>query len=164
MKLTRILVPTDLSPASLSALEYAGELARPFNAEVVVLFVVEPIVYATPSDLYGAAADLGTVLQEQERSGRAQLLKIQARYRKKLPKLRAVQQTGTPYLVITTAAKKLKADMIVMSTHGRTGLSHLFLGSVAEKIVRTSPCPVLTVRAGAKAARATSKRGKHRKS
>lgn len=150
MKLQRILVPTDLSAASLAGLDYAAELAGPFNAEIVVLYVVEPIVYATPTDLYGATADLGTVLQEQERSGRTQLKKLQDRYGKKVRKLRAMQQTGTPYVAITNAAKKLKADLIVMSTHGRTGLSHLLMGSVAEKIVRTSPCPVLTVRAGSK--------------
>lgn len=158
MKLKRILVPTDLSSASLSGLDYAVELAKPFDAEIVLFYVVEPIVYATPSDLYGATADLGSLLQEQERGGRAQLEKIQERYAKKVPQLRAMQQTGTPYLAITTAAKKLKADMIVISTHGRTGLSHLFLGSVAEKIVRTSSCPVLTVRAGAKVAKPRSKR------
>lgn len=157
MKLRRLLVPTDLSPASLVGLDYAVELARPFKAEVVLLHVVEPIVYATPTDLYGTTTDLGSVLQEQERSGRAQLAKLQQRYGRKVAKLRAVQQTGTPYVAITSAAKKLKADLIVMSTHGRTGLSHLFLGSVAEKIVRTSPCPVLTVRAGAKKARARKK-------
>jgi nucleotide-binding universal stress UspA family protein len=112
MKLSRILVPTDLSPASLTGLDYAVELARPFNAEVVLFYVVEPIVYATPTDLYGATADLGSVLQEQERSGRTQLEKIQERYAKKVPKLRAMQQTGTPYVAITNAAKKLKADMI----------------------------------------------------
>ena len=61
-------------------------------------------------------------------------------------------------MAITNAAKKLKADMIIMSTHGRTGLSHLFLGSVAEKIVRTATCPVLTVRAGAKRTKARSRR------
>jgi nucleotide-binding universal stress UspA family protein len=160
MKLSRILVPTDLSPTSLAGLDYAVELARPFKAEVVLLHVVEPIVYATPTDLYGATADLGSVLQEQERSGREHLEKIQARYAKKVPKLRAVQQTGTPYVAITNAAKKLKADMIVMSTHGRTGLSHLFLGSVAEKIVRTATCPVLTVRAGAKRAKSRSRRAR----
>jgi nucleotide-binding universal stress UspA family protein len=158
MKLSRILVPTDLSAASLAALDYAAELGRPFAAEIVLFFVVEPIVYATPTDLYGASADLGTVLQEQERSGMAQLRKLQARYAKKVRKLRAIQQTGTPYVAITNAAKKLKANLIVMSTHGRTGLSHLFLGSVAERVVRTAPCPVLTVRAGSKPARRAARR------
>jgi nucleotide-binding universal stress UspA family protein len=160
MKLKRILVPTDLSPASFVGLDYAAELARAFKAEIVLLHVVEPIVYATPTDLYAATADLGSVLQEQERSGRAQLQKIQQRYGKKIAKMRAVQQTGTPYVAITSVAKKLKADLIVMSTHGRTGLSHLFLGSVEEKIVRTSACPVLTVRAGAKTTRPRTTRKK----
>jgi universal stress protein A len=161
MKLQRILVPTDLSAASLAGLDYAADLAQPFNAEVIILYVVEPIVYATPTDLYGATADLGTVIQEQERSGRTQLQRLQARYSKKIRKLRAVQQTGTPYVAITGAAKKLKVDLIVMSTHGRTGLSHLLMGSVAEKIVRTSPCPVLTVRAGSK--RRTAKKTTRRR-
>jgi universal stress protein A len=147
MKLTRILVPTDLSEPSLRALDYAIAFAKPFGAEVVVLFVVEPIVYATPSDIYGASADLSMVLREQERSGRDQLKRLEQRYRRRVAKLRTVLQTGTPYAAITGAAKKLKADMIIMSTHGRTGLSHLFLGSVAEKVVRTAECPVLTVQA-----------------
>lgn len=147
MKLNRILVPTDLSELSLRGLDYAIGFAKPFDAEIVVLFVVEPIVYATPSDLYGASADLGMVVREQERSGREQLKRLEQRYRRRVPKLRTVLQTGMPHAAITGAAKNLKADLIIMSTHGRTGLSHLFLGSVAEKVVRTAECPVLTVRA-----------------
>jgi nucleotide-binding universal stress UspA family protein len=69
-------------------------------------------------------------------------------------------QTGTPAVVIASAAKKLKADLIVMSTHGRTGLSHLLLGSVAEKVVRTAPCPVLTVPGSALKTRRKRKRAK----
>jgi len=160
MKLKRILVPTDLSDRSLRALDYAIDFAKPFDAEIVALFVIEPIVYATPTDLYGASVDLGLILREQERSAREQLTRLQRQYGKRAAKVRMVSQTGTAHVTITAAAKKLKADMIIMSTHGRTGLSHLFLGSVAEKVVRTAQCPVLTVRAGATKGGARRRKGR----
>ena len=145
MTIKRILVPVDFSQSSLVALDYAIDFAKPFDAEVVVLFVVEPVVYATPADLYGASADLGMVLKEQERGGREQLASLQKRLQSRYASLRTLMQTGTPYLVIAETARRQKADLIIMATHGRTGLSHLFLGSVAEKVVRTAACPVLTV-------------------
>jgi nucleotide-binding universal stress UspA family protein len=90
-------------------------------------------------------ADLSAVLQEQERGARAQLERLGGQWRKRLPKLRTIRLIGSPAMSVVAAARKLKADIIVIATHGRTGLSHLFLGSVAERIVRTARCPVLTV-------------------
>jgi nucleotide-binding universal stress UspA family protein len=145
-KIKRILVPLDFSPASLKALDYAADFAKPLGAEVCVLFVVEPIYYAVP-DLAGAAAGTTVgLIEEQRRSGKRQLERLQARYAKRHIKLRTLLQTGTPYQAIVDNAKSLKANLIVMSTHGRTGMTHLLLGSVAERVVRTSACPVLTIR------------------
>jgi nucleotide-binding universal stress UspA family protein len=145
-KIKRILVPIDFSPASLKALDYAADFAQPLGADLSVLFVIEPIYYAVP-DLAGAAAGTAVgLLEEQRASGKRQLERLQARYAKRRIKLRTLMQTGTPYQTIVDAAKSLKAHLIVMSTHGRTGVSHLLLGSVAERVVRTSPCPVLTIR------------------
>lgn len=158
MIIKRILVPVDFSPRSLQALDYAIDFAKPFAAELIVLFVVEPVVYATPADLYGASADLGMVLKEQERGARDQLARLQARVQRRCSKLRTVMQTGTPSQAISYTAKQQKADLIVMATHGRTGLSHLLLGSVAERVVRTSACPVLTVRTRPRTPRKTSKK------
>jgi nucleotide-binding universal stress UspA family protein len=147
-KIKRILVPVDLSKHSLKALDYAVELARPLGAELHVLFVVEPIYYAVP-DLAGAAAGaVGGLIEEQKQAARAQLEKLRARYAKKRVVLRPLLQTGTPYQAIVAAAKALRADLVVMGTHGRTGLAHALLGSVAERVVRHCASPVLTLRSG----------------
>ena len=152
MSWKRILVPTDFSAASFAALKYAAKIADPKTTEVILLNVIEPIVYAP--NAYGyAVADLGAVLQEQERAAQVQLEGLGRRWRKRLPKLRTVRLTGSPATSVVAAATKLKADVIVVATHGRTGLPHLFLGSVAERIVRTARCPVLTVRATARVKR-----------
>lgn len=146
-KIKRILVPLDFSPPSLKALDYAADFAKPLGADLYVLFVIEPIYYAVP-DLAGAAAgSVGGLLDEQRKSAKQQLERLQARYARKNVALRTLQQTGTPYQAICDAAKTLKADLIVMSTHGRTGVSHMLMGSVAERVVRTAACPVLTIRA-----------------
>jgi nucleotide-binding universal stress UspA family protein len=89
------------------------------------------------------------VLREQQAAARAQLERLSRRFQRRVPKMRMLMRTGAPALVIADVAQKLKTDLIVMSTHGRTGISHLFLGSVTEKVVRTAACPVLTVRAAA---------------
>jgi len=148
MKIKRILVPVDFSKQSLKALDVAVDFAKPLGAELVVLFVIEPIYYAVP-DLAGtAAAALGGMLEEQRKSAKQQLARLQARYARRRVTLRALLQTGMPYQAIVDTAKGIKAGLIVMSTHGRTGMKHLLLGSVAERVVRTAKCPVLTIRVG----------------
>jgi len=145
-KITRILVPVDFSRASLKALDYAADFAKPLGAQLCALFVVEPIYYAVP-DLAGAAAGTTVgLIEEQRKAGKVQLERLQARYAKRRITLRTLLQTGTPYQAIVDTAKSLKANLIVMSTHGRTGMTHLLLGSVAERVVRSSTCPVLTIR------------------
>ncbi len=133
----RILVPVDFSPASLAGLQYAIELGKPFDAVVTILFVVEPLY---------SAGDMGLLLEEGQRRGREELDRLEQRLKKRGVECRAMVQIGTPYQVIADAAVRQKADLIVMATHGRTGLSHLVMGSVAERVVRTARCPVLTVR------------------
>ncbi len=151
MTIKRILVPIDFSDTSLWALDYAIEFGKPFRPEVVVLFVVEPVYYATPAELYGPATNVSALLDEQRRIGAEQLARLARDLKKRRVKSRALLQTGTPYQVIVDTAKRVKADLIVMATHGRTGLSHMLLGSVAERVVRGAVCPVLTVRGAARA-------------
>jgi universal stress protein A len=148
----RILVPVDFSDTSLQALDYAIEFGKPFKPEIVVVFVVEPIYFTAPTDLYAPTANVGMLLDEQRRIGREQLARLGADLKKRRVEARTVLQTGTAFQVITDTAKRLKADLIVMATHGRTGLSHVLLGSVAERVVRTAQCPVLTVRGGKRSA------------
>jgi universal stress protein A len=144
--ITRILVPVDFSEPSLQALDYAIEFGRPFKPEFVVLHVLEPIYFPGPGDMYGAGYDMGLVYRELERAGSEQLSRLAATLQKKRLTVRTLLRVGTAYHVIVETAKKLKTDVIIMSTHGRTGLSHVLMGSVAEKVVRSATCPVLTVR------------------
>lgn len=146
MLIKRILVPIDFSGDSLHALAYASELATAFSAEILLLYVVEPIYYATPADMYAANANVAALLEEQRHAAEEQFARIVARRGAKGPRLRTVIKTGSASQVIVDSAKDERADVIVMSTHGRTGLAHMFMGSVAEKVVRTAACPVLTVR------------------
>jgi universal stress protein A len=146
MLINRILIPIDFSEVSLQALDYAVELGKPFGAELVVIHVVEPIYYATPADVYGPSANLGMLLEEQQRVAAEQLAELEERLMKRGAAIETVLESGVPYQKVIEAAEQRKVDFIVMATHGRTGLSHLLLGSVAERIVRSAACPVLTVR------------------
>ena len=144
--LKRFLVPTDLSPNALAGLEYAANLASRFDSEVVALFVLEPVTYAAMSTVYGAGAQWATLFKEEEIYARRELARLEKTWKRRIPKLRTLMQTGTAAATIVGTAAKLKADLIVMGTHGRSGLSRVLVGSVAERVVRTAPCPVLTVR------------------
>lgn len=155
----RILVATDFSGGALGALEYAIDLARPIEAELIILFVVEPAYYGTGADLYAGSMDPTILLQEQRRIGREQLSRLARHLDKRAIRFRTFLETGTPYRVIAEVAEKQRADLIVMATHGRSGFSHLLLGSVTEKVIRSAPCPVLTLRARE---RRRSKAGKRR--
>src|SRR5579862_8049031 len=115
-RLKRILVPIDLSANSLAGLDYAADLAKTLRAEVHVLFVIEPLYYAL-SEL--AAPAVGELLEEQRRGSRAQLVQLERRYARRKLKLRVLQQVGTAHQAIVDAAKRVKADLIVMATHGR---------------------------------------------
>ena len=137
MEIERILVPLDFSEASRAGLDAAAELAQRFGAEMLLLFVVEPLYYA---------GDLGLLLEEQHRFAHEEFRRLQPQLNRRGLRYRVSVQDGAPYQVITEEAARAKADLIVMATHGRTGLSHVLLGSVAERVVRTARCPVLTVR------------------
>jgi nucleotide-binding universal stress UspA family protein len=147
----RILVPVDFSTNSLQAVDYAIDFAKPWKAELQLVFVVEPIYY-TMSEF--AAPAVGELVEEQRRSGRAELIRLESHCARRKVKVRAVLQVGRPYQAIVDTAKQLKSDLIIMATHGRTGMSHLLLGSVAERVVRFAGCPVLTVHPTKKARRA----------
>jgi len=144
MEIRRILAPTDFSELSKQGLKSALELAEAFGAKLLLLYVVEPPPYPVegivPSHLGATMLD---DLERQATNDLAQMLsETQA---SKIDVARRVG-VGIPYRKIVDVAEEEKIDLIVMTTHGRTGLSHLMMGSVAEKIVRTAPCPVLTIR------------------
>ena len=161
MKIKRILVPVDFSPLSLQALDSAIEFARPLKAELVLLHAIEPTYFAATNGMYGVGFDANIVYREIERAVREQLIGLADNLRRRRIPVRTLLSVGRPHQVIADAARKLKTDLVVMSTHGRSGLSHVLMGSVAERVVRTAPCPVLTIhprRAGARRIRAVRRK------
>ena len=139
----RILVPIDFSASSLEALAYASQLTQRFGAELLVLHVVEPVYAAEPNV---GSADLTTLLDEQERIADEQLARISANLSKQGQRVRTQVECGVPAQAIVEVANDSATDLIVIATHGRTGLSHMLIGSVAERVVRLANCPVLTIR------------------
>jgi nucleotide-binding universal stress UspA family protein len=147
LAIRRILVPTDLSDASKPAVRYAAELAETFKADLVLLHVVQDLALVLPDAVMPtpvATPDLDGLVAAAK-SGLSALAADLGLARLN-PK--AEVRIGAPAAEIVAAAQDLKADLLCVSTHGRTGLAHLLLGSVAEKIVRHAPatCPVLVVR------------------
>ena len=139
-------VPVDFSTDSLRAAEYAKNFAAPFGAQLVLLHVIEPIYYASPADMYAASPNLALLIEEQRKAAQAQLEQLAQKLSGQGAKVQTLLKSGSPAQVIADTAKRIKADLIVMATHGRTGLAHVLLGSVAERVVRLATCPVLTVR------------------
>jgi nucleotide-binding universal stress UspA family protein len=136
----KILVSTDFGASSSRAVDVAVDLARTFDAELTLVHV-----YEIPAFMYmGAWIDVVTPI---EQAAQAELDAVLASVRKALPSARAELRCGIPWTQVLEVAAESGADLIVMGTHGRTGVSHALLGSVAERIVRTAAVPVLTVRA-----------------
>lgn len=160
MKIKRIVVPVDFSVSSTKALEFAADLAKPVDAELIVVFAVEPVLYVLPA--YGGVPSGPTqqVAIDQRRAAERDLARIERRLSRRGIRVRTAIQTGMPPRVIVESAKRTKANLIVMATHGRTGVSRLIMGSVAERVVRSAACPVLTLHGGA--APATAKRALRR--
>ena len=142
MQIKRILVPTDFSRSSLNAVDYAVDLAKQNHAELILVHVIEPMSYAVPRYLPEPTA----LLEEQRKEAQGALDRLVARVSERHPQCRSEVHLGVVYQRIAELAHTLKADLIVIATHGRTGLAHLLIGSVAERVVRMAPCPVLTVR------------------
>jgi universal stress protein A len=143
---TRILVPTDFSAPSDAALEYAKVLAGQFGASLHVLHVVDELCAMPPvaSEAYIAASpDLAARVFEDAKDRLSHRVTAIERTR-----YRATSEivTGATARSIVTYAGERRMDLIVMGTHGRSGLDHLLMGSVAERVIRHAPCPVMTVR------------------
>jgi len=142
--LKRILVATDFGDAAAAALAYGRELARTFGGQMHVLHVVDDLAGRYPMDMYpGGFAELQA---DVERDAGKQLRALVADDVKQLAAVSVVRSSNAPAVTITRYAKEAGIDLIVMGTHGRGVLSHALLGSVGERVVRSAPCPVLTVR------------------
>ena len=143
--LKNILIATDFSEPSAKALAYGRDLARSYNATLHLLHVTEDI-------LLRYAPEVGLVVPEMQRdldrAARLELDKlITEDDMRTLRVVPALEMAGNPATAITDYARAHEIDLIVVGTHGRGVVKHLLMGSVAERVVRTAPCPVLAVRA-----------------
>lgn len=139
-----ILVPLDFSPHSFKALRYAEALARQFGSRLHLLHVTEPIAY--PTDLGYAPVISGELETELQRGVRQRLDALLAEVKARGFAVEGSLRVGRPFAEIVEAAAADKVDLVVVTTHGFTGLKLVLLGSTAERVVRHSPCPVLVVR------------------
>lgn len=141
--LEKILVPTDLSPHSLVALEYANSIAETYDAKVYLVYVCEnlPSVKKIKKN-----SQLREQIKEFKKGIKERLKKIAETKLTLVEEVEIVILEGNPYKEILKFTLDNEIGLIIIATHGRTGFSHVVLGSVAEKLVRYSPVPVLTVR------------------
>jgi nucleotide-binding universal stress UspA family protein len=141
INIKKILAPTDFSPSSEAAIDYAVTFAKRFEAEVILIHVIESPAYSVTDTLI--LVDHEAALKTTAEALMENVYKTCIE--KGLSASRSVV-SGTPHREIIKKAEQEKADLIIMGTHGRTGVERLLLGSVAEKVVRLSMIPVLTVR------------------
>lgn len=142
-RIGKILVPVDFSEPSQKALHYARPFAEQFGASLTLMHVLEPITY--PME-FGYIPIEGPDLEQQRLTEIGRRLNQLGKGLGATVPVTSFIRVGRAWKEIVEAAKTEATDLIIVSTHGYTGLQHALLGSVAEKIVRHAPCPVLVVR------------------
>ncbi|MEO8400112.1 MAG: universal stress protein [Ignavibacteriaceae bacterium] len=140
----KVLVPIDFSDYSKGALKYAIDFVKAFNAELILIYVVEPVIY--PPDFSMGQIAMPAVDVEMDKRADEELDSLT---KKEIPddtKVKKIVKTGKPFVEIIETASEENVDLIIIATHGHTGVEHILFGSTAEKVVRKAPCPVLTLR------------------
>jgi nucleotide-binding universal stress UspA family protein len=140
----KILVPTDFSVHSAEATAWAADLARRYDASVTLIHVYQPVSMALPEGYVLMSANALADLLSELDGALAKAKEDMAATERITPETMLLQ--GVPFAEIVQFAREGSYDLVVMGTHGRTGLRHALLGSVAEKVVRKAHCPVLTIR------------------
>jgi nucleotide-binding universal stress UspA family protein len=144
-RIKNILIPLTFTAESRNILGYALYVAEAFNAKATVFHVLrEPKVDMAEIDL--EQGFLEKVKEHQAEEAKKELEQLIPREYFQKYDLKTDMKWGQPYVEIVNEAKRLNADLIIMGTHGRTGLSHVLIGSVAEKVLRLAPCPVMVIR------------------
>jgi nucleotide-binding universal stress UspA family protein len=144
MKLNTILFPTDFSQGARAAMDHAISLAQDYEAKLILLYVIQDISIAEwyiPSSL--SVTDL---IEDMQKGAWKEMDKWGAEAAAKVKNVEKMVVRGVPFVEIIRTAKEKNADLLVIGTHGRTGIDHMLFGSTAEKVVRKAACPVLTVR------------------
>ncbi len=140
----KILVATDFSDHAREAVRYAAELARRYEGSLLLIHVYQPVNYALPDGymLYTPTQMTSMMEEFEQQLGKAKAEALAAG----APEVETSLPIGAAAFEIVEAARAADCDLIVMGTHGRTGLSHMLIGSTAERVVRAATCPVLTVK------------------
>ena len=144
LQFRRIMVPTDFSPHAAKALDYVRALAQPSGAEVVLVHVIEPAVIPDNFGIVPPAYEEMTAVLAS--TAEEKLNQLAAELAASCGAVKTVVRTGRAPWEVVRLAEDVGADLIIITTHGYTGLKHALLGSTAELIVRHAPCPVLTIR------------------
>jgi nucleotide-binding universal stress UspA family protein len=140
----RILVPIDFSEHSKNALQYAISFAGKFNSELILVYVVEPTIY--PADFSFGQVAVPSIENELRERGKVELDNLVNALIGESSTVKTIVRTGKPYLEIIKTAAEEDIDIIIIATHGHSGVEHLLFGGTTEKVVRKAPCPVLIVR------------------
>ena len=140
----KVLVPIDFSDYSKSALRYAVNFAKSFSAEIILIYVVEPIIY--PPDFSMGQIAMPTINTDWDNRAKEELDKLAKSENIGNGKVKTIIKTGKPFAEIIETAKEEDIDLIIIATHGHSGVEYILFGSTAEKVVRKAPCPVLTLR------------------
>jgi nucleotide-binding universal stress UspA family protein len=144
MKIKKILFPTDFSEGALAALPYATDLAESYSAKLYLLHIIYDMSAAT--GLHVPHISLNEMYDEMQKGAEKEIGNFGAGMRVKLKDIETQVIRGVPYEEILKFARDKGIDLIIMGTHGRSGLDRVIFGSTAEKVVRNAECPVLTVR------------------
>jgi universal stress protein A len=140
----KILVPSDFSQFTGEIVGCAVEIAKKFGGELHLLHVIPSMTYLTQYESFLAADTVVSMEKSIQQEVERDLEKLAARI-EGVPVIKALRN-GAPFLEIVDYVSRNTIDLVVMGTHGRGGLEHILIGSVAEKVIRKSPCPVLTIR------------------
>ena len=144
-RMRRILFASDFSKASAKAFTTAVELAKATHADLTILHVLVPFTPVVPEQYIGGTT-LDQLNEDARRWSQQQLAKLTAKGKKGGLRVGGLTMTGDPAEQIVRAARSKRADLIVLGTHGRTGLNRFFVGSVAQRVIASATCPVVTVR------------------
>lgn len=142
--INKILVPIDFSDYSKNALKYAADFALNFKAKIFLIYVIEPVIY--PADFSIGQVTIPTPDVDMHGRAQAELDSLAKTFVESSIEVETIIKSGKPFVEINETASEKDIDLIIIATHGHTGVEHLLFGSTAEKVVRKAPCPVLTLR------------------
>ena len=143
-KIKKVLVPIDFSDYSKNSLRYAVNFAKQFNAEIYLIYVLEPVIY--PPDFSMGQIAIPSINAEWDERAREELENLAKTEIPEGVNVKTILKNGKPFLEIIDTASEENIDLIIIATHGHSGVEHILFGSTAEKVVRKAPCPVLTLR------------------